>query len=94
MRSKALGLLFSVSLIMGAAAESITAQENPPTPQAPKSAVIPAVRESKLANGLTIATVERKGVPLVTVQLLVRAGASTEDSGERCRRHLPPIPDT
>jgi len=55
------------------------AQEQPPTPSAPRSAKIPGVVEKKLPNDLTIATVERKNVPLVTVQLLVQSGASNED---------------
>ncbi|HXG84835.1 MAG TPA: pitrilysin family protein [Pyrinomonadaceae bacterium] len=56
------------------------AQEHPPAPGAPKSVKIPAVRERKLPNGLTVAVVERKSVPLVTVQLLVKSGAAIEDS--------------
>ncbi|MGH9820122.1 MAG: M16 family metallopeptidase, partial [Pyrinomonadaceae bacterium] len=47
---------------------------------APKTVVIPAVKEKKLANGLTVAVVERKSSPLVTIQLLVRAGAGTESA--------------
>lgn len=58
----------------------VKAQEQPPTPGAPRSAKIPAVVEKKLPNGLTIATVERKNVPLVTVEILVKSGAITEDS--------------
>jgi zinc protease len=53
-------------------------QETPPAPQAPKSVNIPAVKESKLPNGLTIAVVERKNVPIVSVQLLVKNGAERE----------------
>jgi zinc protease len=52
--------------------------ETPPVPSAPRSAKIPAVVEKKLANGLTVTTVERKNVPLVTVELLVKTGASGE----------------
>ena len=59
-------------------AASIFAQETPPAPSAPKSVNIPAVKEKKLANGLTVAVVERKNVPLVTVQLFVKTGASME----------------
>jgi predicted Zn-dependent peptidase len=47
-------------------------QETPPAPQAPKSVNIPAVKEKTLPNGLTVAVVERKNVPIVTVQLLVK----------------------
>ena len=57
----------------------VKAQEQPPTPSAPRSAKIPAVAEKKLPNGLRIAVVERKNVPLVTIQLLIKSGASNED---------------
>lgn len=56
--------------------------ETPPPPQNPKSVKIPAVRENKLPNGLTVAVVERKNVPLVTVQLLIKSGASMEDDAK------------
>jgi zinc protease len=52
--------------------------ETPPAPGAPRSVQIPAVKEMKLANGLTVAVVERRSVPLVTVQLLVKSGAEIE----------------
>ncbi|HEX8638462.1 MAG TPA: pitrilysin family protein [Pyrinomonadaceae bacterium] len=52
--------------------------ETPPAPQAPKSVSVPAVKEKKLPNGLTVAVVERKNVPIVTVQLLIKSGASSE----------------
>ncbi|HLM01551.1 MAG TPA: pitrilysin family protein, partial [Pyrinomonadaceae bacterium] len=54
------------------------AQETPPAPGAPRSVQIPAVQERKLPNGMTVAVVERRNVPLVTVQLVVRSGASGE----------------
>ena len=54
------------------------AQTEPPAPGSPKSVSIPAVKEKALPNGLNVAVVERKNVPLVTVQLLVKAGAETE----------------
>ena len=50
-----------------------------PKPSAPKSVSIPAVKEAKLKNGLQIAVIERKSVPLVTVQLLIKSGAASED---------------
>ena len=52
--------------------------ETPPTPRAPRAAKIPTVAQKKLPNGLTIATVERKNVPLVTVQFMVTNGANME----------------
>ena len=68
-----------VSLCLCASVVKISAQETIPAPGAPRSITIPAVKEIKLKNGLTIAVVERKGVPFVTVQLLVRNGANAED---------------
>jgi zinc protease len=56
--------------------------ETPPKPSAPKIVKVPVVKEKKLANGLTVAVVERKNVPLVTVQLLVKSGASSEQMSQ------------
>ena len=50
--------------------------ETPPAPSAPKTVTVPAVQEKKLPNGLTVAVVQRTSSPLVTVQLLVKAGRS------------------
>ncbi len=61
---------------------NIFAQEQPPAPGAPKSVSVPAVQEKKLPNGLTVATIQRTGVPLVTIQLLVKSGASAEDASK------------
>ena len=63
---------------VSALAFDLAAQETPPAPGAPKSVKVPAVQEKKLANGLTVAVVERNSVPLVTINLLVRSGASSE----------------
>lgn len=70
-------ILFSLCLCVLVA--GLSAQEPIPTPGAARSVVIPSVKETKLKNGLTVAVVEKKGVPLVTVQLLVKNGASVED---------------
>ncbi len=59
-------------------ATAVQAQEPKPGPA--RSVAIPAVKESKLKNGLTVAVVEKRNVPIVTVQLLVRSGASSEDA--------------
>jgi zinc protease len=68
----------SFCLLFFALTICLKAQETPPAPAAAKSVNIPAVKERKLPNGLTVAVVERKNVPLVTVQLLVKTGASSE----------------
>lgn len=69
-------------LLLGVSAVNLFAQEMPPAPGTPRSVSIPAVKEQKLANGLTVAVVERPGVPLVTIQLLIKAGASAEDNAK------------
>lgn len=74
--------ILALSLCLCVSAVSILAQESPPAPSAPRSALIPAVQEKKLPNGLTVAVVERKNVPLVTVQLLVKSGASSENASK------------
>src|SRR5688572_28180620 len=55
------------------------AQQTQPVPGTPRAGTVPAVKTFKLTNGLTVAVVERKGVPLVAVNLLIWAGASMED---------------
>ncbi len=52
------------------------AQEKPPAPSAPQEVKIPAIQNSELPNGLKVAVVERKIVPLVTVSLLLNAAAA------------------
>ncbi len=64
----------------GLSALRINAQEKPPLPSAPKSVKVPAVKSKTFPNELQVVVVERKNVPLVTVQLLIKAGAETEDS--------------
>ena len=72
---------FFAFLLLPFAVSVVAAQtETPPAPSAPKSVNIPAVKERKLPNGLTVAVIERKSVPIVTVQLLVKSGASAESA--------------
>jgi zinc protease len=73
-------LSFALCLCVSVVSLSINVfgQETQPAPSAPRSVQIPAVKEKKLGSGLTIAVVERKNVPLVTVQLLIKGGAEME----------------
>ncbi len=70
-------IVFAFALCASAFAVRSTAQI--PAPGAPRSVVIPGVKETKLKNGLTVAVIEKKSVPIITVQLLVKNGASAED---------------
>jgi zinc protease len=65
-----------VSMLTGISAFS---QDTPPAPGAPRSVVVPPVKEKKLANRLTVVVMEKRTSPLVTVQLLIKSGASAED---------------
>lgn len=65
------------SLLATAAMSTISAGQVPePGPARPVN--VPAVQEKKLKNGLTVAVIEKKGVPIVSAQLLVRSGAAME----------------
>ena len=76
-----LSIAFSFALVlMGLSAGQ--AQEQPPNPSAARPFSIPAVKESKLKNGLTVAVVERPAYPLVTVHLLIKSGAADEQASK------------
>ena len=70
--------IYTTLLVVLSAVTAVFAQEAPPAPSAPKTVTVPAVSEAHLPNGLTIATVEKNAVPLVTIYLLVKAGANAE----------------
>ena len=74
-------LLFTFYFLLFTFAPSlVSAQtETPPAPSVAKSVKIPAVKAKTLPNKLQVVVVQRKNVPLVTVQLLVKSGAETED---------------
>ena len=58
--------------------QGLRAQLPMPTPGKPRTVSVPAVKEIKLKNGLTVAVVERPAMPLITVQLLVKNGSGAE----------------
>jgi zinc protease len=70
--------LFLLFLLGSALAGFVSAQETQPTPGAPKTGQIPFVNEKKLPNGLTVAVGERRSIPHVTIQLLIKSGAGDE----------------
>ena len=65
-------------LLLTAYCLPLTAQELPPEPTSPRAVKIPKIVESKLPNGLKIIVVERKNVPLVSVNLMISGGAMDE----------------
>jgi zinc protease len=71
-------IIVRILLTICAFCVGIFAQTSPPNPASPKSVKVPQVNEFVLKNGLKVAVVERKAVPLVTVQLVIKSGADTE----------------
>lgn len=75
MRARSLTVLLATPVLFA----SVLAQETQPPPGPPKSGQIPVVREKKMPNSLTVAVGEKRGLPLVTIQLMVKSGAADED---------------
>src|SRR5687768_6505739 len=81
MRIADCGLRISFLFVLAfSLAFSVTAQIPEPGPA--RSIAIPPVQEKKLKNGLTVAVIEKRAVPIVTAQLLVRSGASSEPAAK------------
>ena len=78
MKSKKMKNVSKIFLVMSIFCVGVVAQTTPPEPSAPKSVKIPAVKAKTLPNKLQVVVVERKNVPLVTVQLLIKSGAGNE----------------
>ncbi len=78
MKSKKMKNVSKIFLVISIFCVGVVAQTTPPEPSAPKSVKIPAVKAKTLPNKLQVVVVERKNVPLVTVQLLVKSGAEIE----------------
>lgn len=72
--------VFALTLSCISSLLSVTAegQAELPPPGPTKAAQIPEIREFQLPNGLKVAVVEKKGVPLVTAYLLFKSGSDAE----------------
>jgi zinc protease len=69
-----------VALLAGAAAHGVAAQPyaTPPPVGAPRQAVLPAPFVQTLSNGLRVIVVQRKNLPLVTAELVLRSGTEAD----------------
>lgn len=76
---KIIGNIFALMLIPGAFSAVLAQTEQPPVPTAPRPLKVPEIKSKALVNGLQVVSVERKSVPLVTVTLMVKRGANSED---------------
>ncbi|MGD9589654.1 MAG: M16 family metallopeptidase [Pyrinomonadaceae bacterium] len=75
--SRVFPALLTASMFFSLAA-GVSAQVSEPKPGAPRSVTVPAVKETKLNTGLTVAVIERKSVPTISVQLLSKNGSNQE----------------
>jgi zinc protease len=55
--------------------------ETPPPPAAPRPLAVAPPQEARLANGLRVVVAERRGLPLVSAQVLVLTGAEADPPG-------------
>ena len=76
------GVLMLLSLALIGTANAQTVLPTPPPPAAPRPVKLPEVKEVTLPNGLRVAVVERRSVPLVSATLLIKNGASAEDDAQ------------
>lgn len=70
--------IFAISLLAITFSSVFAQNETPPEPGSPRAITVPKITETKLPNGLKIIVVERKNVPLVSVNLMINSGASRE----------------
>ncbi len=70
--------IFAISLLAITFSSLFAQNETPPEPGSPRAITVPKITETKLPNGLKIIVVERKNVPLVSVNLMINSGASRE----------------
>ena len=76
---KRLSELLTLLILIASSNVLLSAQETPPLPSEPRSVSIPAVKEAKLPNGLTVVVVERRASPLVSVRMTFNSGVTSED---------------
>jgi predicted Zn-dependent peptidase len=77
-------LIVCVGAISGSAAVAQQKPDRtaPPKPGAPPALKLPAVQKHKLSNGLAVWIVEQHEVPLVQLNLIVRAGSAVDPAGK------------
>ncbi len=56
--------------------------DEPPPPQPQRPLQLPDLQQTRLANGLDLVVAPRPGLPVVTLQLLLRAGTEADPSGQ------------
>lgn len=75
----ALGLPAS---LIASAAFATPGVDEPPLPQPTRALQLPVIHQQRLDNGLDVVVVQRSELPLVSLSLLVRAGAEADPPGK------------
>jgi zinc protease len=78
--------LAAITMLVAIFGASALAQKpdrsTPPRPGAPPALKLPPIQKEKLSNGLAVWIIEQHEVPLVQVNLIVRAGAGADPAGK------------
>ena len=72
-----IGMTVFASIVLAAA---VGAQVTPPPPAPPRAVTLPEPAETTLENGLRVIVVPKRGVPLVSARLMVKAGSEQDPS--------------
>ncbi|MBL0175006.1 MAG: insulinase family protein [Ignavibacteria bacterium] len=76
---RALTVLFLLLSVSGMIAQSQTADRSAPPPLGPPPVLkVPPIQTAKLSNGLSVVLMEKHGVPLLDMRLLINAGTVDE----------------
>jgi zinc protease len=82
MKSQLALIAFSVAMLAQAAIAQEPDRNTPPQPGPAPEFSVPAIQKFTLPNGLTVYLMEKHQVPLVQINLLVRAGSSMDPAGK------------
>jgi zinc protease len=77
-----IGLIVAVLMATTIAAQQAPDRSKPPAPGAVPALKLPPIQKRALANGLPVWIVEMPKVPVVQVNLIVRAGSATDPAGK------------
>ena len=77
----ALAVALSCLLVVSGSAQKPD-RSSPPKPTAPPALKLPPVQKQKLSNGLDVWIVEQHEVPMVQINLIVRAGSAADPAGK------------
>lgn len=81
-RAKAMVIAIAVGVMSTTGLAQKPDRSGPPKPTAPPALKLPPIQKQKLANGLAVWIIEQHEVPLVQMNLLVKAGSAADPAGK------------